>query len=100
MSTATVATPATAVPALVRLVPTAADRHRRRQPVAAMSWRVLGPDGRTLGWVQLAYVRATGQAAWAAAAPYGGCIPIHATRPRGRDAVAALMAHHGLEEVG
>lgn len=96
-----VTSPAGPGPIPLRCHRVASHRHQRHLPVVAISWRVVVvPTGRTLGWVQLAYVRATGRVVWAAAAPYGGWVPIRsAGRRRGRDAVTALLIHHGLQEV-
>ena len=72
--TATFQTPQTGIPPAgpgpLRLVATTSRRRRRqrRQPLIQLSWRVMLPDGRTLGWVQLVHIRDTGRSVWGAAA--------------------------------
>jgi hypothetical protein len=74
---------------------------RRRQPVVLLAWRVMVPGGGTLGFVSLTYARANGRFTWNAYAPGGRWVQIVSPgRPRrGRDALAALLRHHGVQEV-
>lgn len=83
----------------LRLVPAVPRRQQARYPIIVISWRVMGPDGGMLGWVDLAYIRTTGQASWRVFDRYGEYIPVRsAGRRRGRDAVGALLIHHGILE--